>query len=58
MIENLPACMGGWCTQRDHCARFHAEDRREPAERLCQPGHDGVVVVEPTRERVPTGAEA
>lgn len=33
-----PACMGGWCASRDHCARYHAMNRREPAERLCEPG--------------------
>lgn len=33
-----PACMGGWCASRDHCARYHAMNRREPAERLCDPG--------------------
>jgi hypothetical protein len=43
----LPACMGGWCTKRDHCAHFHADDRREPAERLCVPGSDGVGLFQP-----------
>lgn len=38
----VQACMGGWCTKRDHCAHFHATDRRQPAERLCVPGADGV----------------
>jgi hypothetical protein len=38
------ACMGGWCAKRDHCQHYHAEDRREPAERLCEPGHDGMPV--------------
>ena len=36
------ACMGGWCAKRDHCPHFHADERRQPAERLCVPGADGV----------------
>lgn len=35
------ACMGGWCAKRENCMNHHAADRREPAERLCAPGHDG-----------------
>lgn len=38
----VQACMGGWCAKRDHCAHFHADERRQPAERLCVPGVDGV----------------
>ena len=45
------SCMGGWgCTQRDHCAYYLAEDRRNPSERLCAPGHDGEG---PSTPRVP-----
>ena len=36
------ACMGGHCLKRSNCTNYHAEDRREPAERLCLPGDDGV----------------
>jgi hypothetical protein len=33
------SCMGGWnCPRRDNCARYHAEDRSIPTERLCEPG--------------------
>lgn len=36
------ACMGGWCTKRDHCANYHAATpSQQPAERLCPPGQDG-----------------
>jgi len=38
----VQSCMGGWCTQRDRCPNYHAADRTEPSERLCQPGHDRV----------------
>lgn len=34
---NAPACMGGWCARRASCAHYRADDRREPAERLCSP---------------------
>lgn len=43
------ACMGGWCAKRDHCSNYHATDRSEPAERLCQPGQDGQGVDVPVR---------
>lgn len=33
-----PACMGGWCTQRDRCAEHLRDDRRAVAERLCPTG--------------------
>ena len=36
------ACMGGHCLKRNYCANYHAADRREPAERLCVPGADGI----------------
>lgn len=45
MTQHLdgPACMGGWCTLRDHCPHYHSEDRsRRPSERLCLPGLDGI----------------
>lgn len=40
-MSQLIACMGGWCTKREACANYHAEDRRYPAERLCLNGEDG-----------------
>lgn len=35
------ACMGGWCTLREHCPHYHAIRRDSPSERLCTPGQDG-----------------
>jgi hypothetical protein len=29
------ACMGGFCSRRLRCARYHAETTGQPAERLC-----------------------
>lgn len=36
------ACMGGFCTQRDRCARYHVEGviRLRAAERLCSRNMD------------------
>lgn len=31
------ACMGGWCSVRERCKHYQAEDRRHPIERLCEP---------------------
>ena len=50
------ACMGGWCTKRDHCVHFHAENRSEPAERLCMPGADGSGMDQPVVIRMPVGS--
>lgn len=36
------ACMGGWCALRDHCPHYHVDSRRQPSERLCLPGQDGI----------------
>ncbi|MFG5409920.1 hypothetical protein ABXN37_19790 [Piscinibacter sakaiensis] len=37
------ACMGGWCTDREDCAAYHAEHgRAEAVERLCRPGAEVV----------------
>jgi hypothetical protein len=47
---NELACMGGWCSRRESCPHYLAEDRSEPAERLCEPGRDGVML-----EFVPCG---
>lgn len=35
---SYPACMGGWCQQRDKCERHQQDDRRRVSERLCPPG--------------------
>ena len=35
---SLPACMGGWCAQRDHCGWHLAADRRHVVERMCVRG--------------------
>lgn len=42
-MNETTACMGGWCALRDRCQHFHADDRSEPAERLCPPTQDGAV---------------
>lgn len=43
------ACMGGWCAIRDRCANYLADSRHQPAERLCDPGHDGFSLVSDIR---------
>lgn len=43
MSETM-ACMGGWCALRSRCQHFHADDRSEPAERLCPPKQDGALL--------------
>jgi hypothetical protein len=30
--------MGGGCTVRETCARYHQAQRSDPVERLCMPG--------------------
>lgn len=36
-----PACMGGWCAQRDHCAHHIAPVQRVVvSERLCERGRE------------------
>lgn len=52
------ACMGGWCTKREHCPHYHAEYRHQPAERLCVPGMDGFSDVVPIRLTLPPSAWA
>ena len=57
----LRACMGGWCTQRDHCGAFHAMHRVNPSERLCARGDERPTPVRPVavsaarREPAPQG---
>lgn len=36
----IPACMGGFCTQRDRCVNHIAPNamRENPAERICPKG--------------------
>jgi len=36
----LPACMGGFCAQRDHCERHVTPIRALVVERLCQRGRE------------------
>lgn len=36
----LPACMGGWCSHRDHCARHVTPHRSNVVERLCERGNE------------------
>ena len=42
---SAPSCMGGWCKQRDTCPRHLTNARKRTAERLCEPGRDGVLRV-------------
>lgn len=39
-MNHLPACMGGWCNQRGHCAHHLTAGREypQPVERLCPRG--------------------
>lgn len=37
-VGPLSACMGGFCNQRESCARYWQRDNRTPAERLCERG--------------------
>ena len=37
MTRVTPACMGGWCTHRTHCAHYYS-GARNPVERLCPKG--------------------
>ena len=37
-VTQLPACMGGWCTSRDSCARHLTPNRHDVSERLCAKG--------------------
>lgn len=42
MTTLLMPCMGGWCAKREHCANYHqGSPDHEPAERICETGHDG-----------------
>lgn len=47
------ACMGGWCTKREHCPHYHAEFRHDPSECLCIPGKDGYSDIVMVRLTVP-----
>lgn len=50
-------CMGGWCTQRSHCAHYLAASPDTPAEdgRLCPPGRDGEREGSPVQIHRPAG---
>lgn len=54
-MSDLTACMGGWCTRRQHCPHYHAENRSEPEERLCLPGQDGIGIDKPIQLHRPAG---
>lgn len=42
--EEMTPCMGGWCRIRNRCRNYAAAAPGvEPAERLCVPGHDGIL---------------
>lgn len=48
----LPACMGGFCIQRDHCGQ-HVTDRRAfVVERLCMTGQEAPFPVNLTAEEL------
>lgn len=38
--QQLPACMGGLCLQRDHCLRHLTDNRQHVVERLCARGQE------------------
>ena len=43
-------CQGGWCRIRNACHHYTAPaSADEPADRLCDPGHDGRIDGEPLR---------
>ena len=39
MTPTTPACMGGWCIARGHCAHHHSWSR-QIVERLCPKGDE------------------
>ena len=41
----IAACMGGWCQRREKCPHHFAVSGT-PAERLCLPGQDGVILAD------------
>ena len=36
-------CMGGWCRRREFCSHYLAKPSKTAAQRLCEPGRDGVM---------------
>lgn len=45
----ITPCMGGWCARREQCPNYRAgAEHGNPAERLCERGADGVIVVQAT----------
>lgn len=36
----LPACMGGFCSHREHCGRHVTPHRERVVERLCERGSE------------------
>ena len=50
--SQLPACMGGFCSHRDHCGQ-HVTDRRDfVVERLCMAGQEAPFPVNLTAEEI------
>lgn len=49
-MSDEKACMGGWCRIRERCQHYGARDGAEPAERLCEPGRDGVLAAAPAAD--------
>lgn len=49
MNHELPACMGGFCSHRSHCAQYHAENRQHVVERLCERGQEHPMPIDITR---------
>lgn len=35
-MNDVIACMGGWCQVRESCGHYRAVNRSEPAENLCR----------------------
>lgn len=50
-----PACLGGWCRQRETCEHYQATHRPVVVERLCDKGHDGEMTERPIVIHRPAG---
>ena len=63
-MRTTPACLGGWCKQRETCEHYQATHRTTYVERLCDMGHDGemterqIVVHRPAGDWERPGASA
>ena len=45
MNTQIPACMGGWCKSRQHCAMYYHSSPAEPDERMCPKDQDKPIPV-------------